>query len=114
MDYTLTPGQVHDATQAETLLFGKKGHHILADKGYDADRIIECIREMGAQAVIPAKSNRKVPRWYDAHLYMGRHAIENAFAKLKQYRSLATRYDKTMRNFAAMVAIACILTWLRL
>ncbi len=57
---------------------------------------------------------RKDPAAFDVHLYKARHAIENLFAKVKQYRSLATRYDKTMRSYSAMVAIACVLTWLRL
>jgi transposase len=114
MDYVLTPGQVHDCTQAQVLLAGRQGEQVLADKGYDSDAILECIELMGAQAVIPPRSNRTVQRTYDTHLYKARHAIENLFAKLKQYRSLATRYDKTQRNYAAMVAIACVLTWLRL
>jgi transposase len=54
------------------------------------------------------------PATFDRHLYKVRHAIENLVAKLKQYRSLATRFDKTMRSYSAMVAIACVLTWLRL
>lgn len=114
VDYALTPGQAHDALQAESLLSGKTGQYVLADKGYDSDAIVSCIKRMGAKAVIPPKSNRVVQRSYDSHLYKARHAIENLFAKLKQYRSLATRYDKTQRNYAAMVAIACALTWLRL
>ena len=114
IDYVLTPGQVNDATQAETLLLGRQGRYVLADKGYDSDAIVACIEHMGAEAVIPPKSNRVIQRPCDRHLYKARHAIENVFAKLKQYRSLATRYDKTQRNYAAMVAIACTLTWLRL
>lgn len=114
VDYVLTPGQVNDATQAETLLLGRQGQYVLADKGYDSDAIVACIEHMGAEAVIPPKSNRVIQRPYDRHLYKARHAIENAFAKLKRSRSLATRYDKTQRNYAAMVAIACSLTWLRL
>lgn len=105
---------MNDATQAETLLLGRQGRYVLADKGYDSDAIVACIEHMGAKTVIPPKSNRVIQRPYDRHLYKARHAIENVFAKLKQYRSLATRYDKTQRNYAAMVAIACTLTWLRL
>lgn len=79
-----------------------------------APPIREAIAAMGAEAVIPPHPCRKEPATYDRYLYRARHAIENLFAKLKQYRSLATRYDKTMCNYSAMVAIAYVLTWLRI
>jgi transposase len=66
------------------------------------------------QIVIPSRSCRKAAIDHDAFLYMARHAVENLFAKLKHFRSLATRYDKTIRNYAAMLAIACMVIWLRL
>lgn len=83
VDYALTPGQAHDAPQAESLLRGKAGRYVLAGKGYDSDAILACIESMGAEAVIPPKSNRTVQRTYDSHLYKARLAIENLFAKLK-------------------------------
>jgi transposase len=114
LDYTLTPGQTHDSTQAIPLLEKQSFDAALADKGYDSDAIREAIESKGAVPVIPSRSNRKEPRPYDKHIYRARHLVENLFAKIKQYRSLATRYDKTSRNYAAMVALACIITWLRL
>jgi transposase len=66
----------------------------------------------GCIAVIPFKSNRKTPSSYDEHLYKDRHLIENFFAKLKQYRAIATRYDKTAQNFLGAIYLASIVIWL--
>lgn len=86
---------------------------ILADKGYDADeRVINPLREAGKEIVIPPKKKRKEQRDYDKELYKARHLIENFFCRLKQYRAIATRYDKTARNFLAAVYLAATLCWL--
>jgi len=85
-----------------------------AGKGYDDNRTRSTIQEMGAEVVIPSRSCRKAPFDPDAFLHRARHAVENLFAKMKHVRSLATSYDKTTRNDAAMVAIACRVIWLRL
>lgn len=87
---------------------------VLADKGYDDNRTRATIQEMRAEVVIPSRSSRNPSIDHDAYLYKARHAVENLFAKMKHFRSLATRYDKTTRNYAAMVAIACMVIWLRL
>jgi transposase len=105
---------MHESRHAITLLAGVQAKCVLGDRAYDGSPIREVIATMGADAVIPPHPRRKAPAPYDRYLYRARHAIENLFAKLKQYRSLATRYDKTMRNYSAMVAIACMLTWLRI
>lgn len=77
---------------------------LLADKGYDADdRVLIPLREAGKEIVIPPKKNRKEQRVYDQELYKARHLIENFFCRLKQYRAIATRHDKTARNFLAAV-----------
>jgi transposase len=77
---------------------------LLADKAFDADaRVIEPLGAANKVAVIPSKSNRKVQRQYDKELYKDRHLIENFFCKLKQFRAIATRYDKTARNFLAAI-----------
>lgn len=114
VNFVLSPGQMHDSRHAITLLVGVEAEYVFGDRAYDGSPIREAIATMGAQAVIPPHPSRKKPATYDRYLYKARHAIENLFAKLKQYRSLATRYDKTMRNYSAMVAIACMLTWLRI
>jgi len=85
----------------------------VADKGYDAaDRVINPLREAGKKIVIPPKKNRKEQRLYDKELYKARHLIENFFCRLKQYRALATRYDKTARNFLAAIYLAATIFWL--
>jgi transposase len=80
---------------------------VLADKGYDADAIVEHIEAMGAKAVIPPKSNRKQQREYDEDLYKKRNRIERCFSRLKQFRRFATRYDKNRICFQTFVALAC-------
>lgn len=86
---------------------------VIGDKGYDAEaRVVQPLREAGKMAVIPPRCNRKTPRAYDEHLYKARHLIENFFAKLKQFRAIATRYDKRARNFLAGVYCASICVWL--
>ena len=86
---------------------------LLADKGFDADqRVLEPLAKAGKTAVIPPKRNRKQQRGYDKELYKARHLIENFFAKLKLYRSIATRYDKTAKNFLAAVQLAATVIWL--
>jgi transposase len=114
IDFVLTGGQTHDCTQSCTLLLGKTAVAVLADKGYDDNRTRSTIQEMGAEVVIPSRSCRKEAIDHDAYLYRARHAVENVFAKMKHFRSLATRYDKLTRNYAARVAIACMVIWLRL
>ena len=85
----------------------------LADKAYDTDRLCEAITQSGAEVVIPPKRNRKVQRAYDAFLYKERNRIERFFNKLKQFRRVATRYDKPLANFMGFVKLAAIAIWLR-
>lgn len=109
----MTPGQACDLDGADVLLAEIKAEAVLADKAYDADkRVIEVLKEKGIEAVIPPKSNRKEPRDYDRHLYIARHLIENFFAKLKQYRAIATRYDKRSANFLGGIYLAASIIWL--
>jgi transposase len=91
-----------------------KAGKLIADKAYDADeRVHDVLTAQGKAAVIPPKAQRKSPRSFDIHLYKARHLIENFFAHLKQYRSVATRYDKTARNFLAGVYLAATAIWLK-
>ncbi len=86
---------------------------VLADKAYDADdRVRRKLLESGCEAVIPSKKNRLNLFKYDKELYKGRHLIENFFAKLKQYRGIATRYDKTSQNFLGAIYLAATIIWL--
>ena len=98
---------------ADVLLEALEADALLADKAYDAEeRVLKRLEAQGCQAVIPPKANRKEQRDYDKDLYKARHLIENFFAKLKQYRGIATRYDKTARNFLGAVYLAAIVVWL--
>ena len=111
--FYLTPGQACDLDGADQLLPDLKADTVLADKAYDADeRVIERLKAKGKTAVIPPKRNRKEPREYDKELYKSRHLIENLFAKLKQYRAIATRYDKRAVHFLGAIYLAAAVIWL--
>lgn len=85
----------------------------LADKAYDAkERVLDMLEKAGIQAIIPPKSNRIIQRSYDEDLYKIRHVIENFFAKLKQYRAIATRYDKRASTFLGAIHLAATIIWL--
>jgi len=86
---------------------------LIADKAFDADaRVLEPLAAAGKTAVIPPRANRRSPREFDRDLYKARNLIENFFAKLKQFRAIATRYDKTARNFLAAIHLAAAAIWL--
>jgi transposase len=111
--FFLTAGQVHDLVGADQLLPAMNADILIADKAYDADeRVIEPLTAAGKAAVIPPKANRRVRRDYDQDLYELRHLIENFFAKLKQFRAIATRYDKTARNFLGAIHLVAAIVWL--
>ena len=109
---SLTGGQAHDITQAETLVAQVEPKALLADKGYDADSFIGSLVVRAITPVIPPKSNRKIKRDRDFALYRERNLVERFFNKLKQYRAIATRYDKLANTFLAAVALVCVLFWL--
>jgi transposase len=111
--FHLTPGHAHDLVGADALLPGLEADALLADKAYDAEeRVIGPLQQAGTVPVIPSRANRKTPREYDTDLYKARHLIENFFAKLKQFRAVATRYDKRARNFLAAIHLAAAVIWL--
>jgi transposase len=86
---------------------------VIADTAYDADHIREAIAEMRAEAVIPSSPSRSRKYPLDKHLYAQRHLVECCISKLKQFRRVATRFEKTARNYLAIVTIAAIVLWLR-
>jgi transposase len=85
--------------------------HLIADKGYDSDAIVDQATSWGMNAVIPPRNNRITPRPYDQELYKLRHLVENAFLHLKRWRGIATRYAKHTASFLAAVQIRCIDLW---
>ena len=92
--FILTGGQQHDITQAEELIAGYAGEHVLADQGYDAQEFRQHILELGMMPVIPPRSNRKAPADYDRHLYRERHLVECFINKIKHYRRIFSRFEK--------------------
>jgi len=105
--FLLTGGQARDLAGADALLPHMAAGRLIADKAFDADaRVLEPLAQAGKSAVIPPRPNRVTPREFDRHLYKERHLIENFFCKLKQFRAIATRYDKTARNFLAAIHLA--------
>jgi len=111
--FLLTAGQAHDLVGADALLPQMAADQLIADKAFDADaRVREPLARAGKSAVIPPRPNRLAPPDFDRHLYKERHLVENFFCKLKQFRAIATRYDKTARNFLAAIHLAAAIIWL--
>ncbi len=109
----LTSGEAHDLVGADRLLPQMAADLLIADKAFDADnRVLQPLAAAGKSAVIPPRQNRVTPRDFDRELYKARHLIENFFCKLKQFRAIATRYDKTARNFLAAIHLAAATIWL--
>ena len=108
----LTPGNIHDVTEAAQLIEKAQGKNFIGDKAYDSNAVVEAVEKKGMIAVIPSKANRNVQRTIDLHLYKERHLVENFFCKIKRYRRVATRYEKTAVNFLGFVLFASIRVWL--
>jgi transposase len=104
----LTPGQNHDVTQGPALIADSDAKKKIADKAYDSDQFIVEIESTGAEAVIPPRSNRTEERSYDKEAYKGRKVVERFINVIKQCRRVATRYEKTARNFLGFVQLASI------
>ena len=108
----LTPGNVHDVVEAPALIAAARGANFICDKGYDSNAVVAAARAKGMNVVIPSRECRKVRRPMDTHLYRERHLVENFFAKLKQWRRVATRYEKTACNFLGFALLASAMVWL--
>ena len=111
--FALTGGQRGDCPQGSRLIEGLSAQIVMADAAYDADYLREQIAAKGAVAVIPNNPSRARKYPIDKDLYAQRHLIECCFSKLKQFRRVATRYEKTARNYLAIVTIAATILWLR-
>lgn len=110
--FILTGGESSDFNQALPLLKDENPVYVLADRGYDSDEIVNHIQSINAIPVIPPKSNRIIQRDYDKIIYKERNLIERLFNRLKQFRKIATRFDKIQINFEAFLYIACFYLWL--
>jgi transposase len=110
----LTPGNTSDVKGADLLIGETAGmKRVIADRGYDANRIRAALREQGTIPVIPGRRNRKRPIHYDERRYKDRWRLEAMFCRLKDFRRIATRYDKLARNFLSAVSLAAAVAfWL--
>lgn len=95
------------------LLHGLAAGQVLADRAYDADSLHDLILEQGGEPVIPPRRHRKYQHAYDRIAYKQRWGVEGFFAKLKQWRRIATRYDKLAKNFLGFVKLAAIMLWIK-
>lgn len=111
--FVLTAGHRGDAPQADALIEGLPAGFVMADAAYDSDRLRKAISDKGAVAVIPSNPSRARKHPLDKHLYAQRHLIECCFSKLKQFRRVATRFEKTAKNYLAIVTLAAIILWIR-
>jgi transposase len=109
----VTAGQEADITHAPALIEGRTAEVVIADKGYDSKGFVEEVEAQGAEACIPTQKSRKQQRTIDGHVYKERNVVERFLNRIKHYRRVATRYDKTARNFLAMVHVASIMVLLR-
>lgn len=113
LDFILTGGQAADVTQAYVFVEDVWANYALMDKAYDADKLIEQLENKGILPVIPPKSNRKVLREYDKHIYKERNLIECFIGKLKHFRRVFSRFDKWAKNYMHFIRFAAALIWLR-
>ena len=107
--FVLMPGQRNDIMDVRPLIDGIAFDALLGDKAFDANWLREDIDNRGAQAVIPPRKHRKTPIDYDSEMYKWRHLVENYFAKIKEFRGIATRYDKTDDSFRANINLTATL-----
>jgi transposase len=108
-----TAGQVHESTTAEALIAGLPAQNLLGDKAFDSDRFRAHLAQRNMTAVIPSNASRARAIPYDAHLYKERHLVECFINKIKHFRRVATRYDKTITSYASFVAVAGCMLWMR-
>ena len=108
----LSGGEAHDCPPAPRLIRRTKAaRKLLGDKAYDSAPLRQWLKGRGTRAVVPNKSNRKQPFSFDRKAYKQRHRIENAFCRLKDFRRIATRYDRLARNFLASVCLVAAIVW---
>ncbi len=111
---SLSEGTVADCTQAHSLIANIAAEYLLADRGYDTNAIVLEAEARGMEPVIPPKSHRKEPRYYDRPLYKLRHLVENSFLHFKQWRAAVTRYAKNEASFLTICQIRALVIWTRL
>lgn len=113
LKFILSAGQRHEISQAEALIEGVLRSIVIGDKGYDSNAFVETLKAKECPCVIPPKRNRLNPRDYDEHLYKERHLIECFFGKIKHFRRIFSRFDKTASSFLAFLHFVSAFIWLR-
>lgn len=108
----ITPGQQHDSTVAEELIDYVHAPAVLADKAYDADRILNELKQRGIRPVIPSNASRNTKRRHDKELYKQRYIVECFFHTIKRWRRIATRYEKTAASYLGFLHLVCALAWI--
>ena len=108
-----TAGQVHESTTAEALIAGLLAENVIGDKAFDSDRFRAHLAARSMAAVIPSNASRSRAIPYDRHLYKERHLVECFINKIKHFRRMATRYDKTTASYASFVAVASFMVLMR-
>ena len=111
MRFILTGGQFNDVTQAPNLIAGFTPRWVIGDKGYDSNAIRRQVEGKGAMPNIPPKANRRWKNCFSPVLYRNRNAIERMFGRLKDFRRIATRYDRLADNFLAAVCLAATVSY---
>ena len=109
----LTAGQASEYGQANALIEGFNAGHVVADRGYDSNSFVETIERSGATSVIPPRRNRKNMRPYDKGIYKTRNLVERFFQKIKNFRRMATRYERLSRNDMAMLQLVATVIWIK-
>lgn len=112
--YIITGGNRQEITQAKELLKEECCDKVVADRGYDSDDFREHLENLGIEPVIPGKKNRKVSIDFDRHVYKERNFVERFFNKIKGFRRIATRYDKTAKMYLGALLVVGILLWLQI
>ena len=110
----VTEGSKNDCTQANALTVGIEAGHLIADKAYDTNIIIDTAKQSNINPVIPSKRNRIIQRKIDTDLYKLRHIIENTFQKFKEWRGIATRYAKNTKSYFAALCLKALLMWVKI
>jgi len=100
------PGQAHDLKGLPELIEGRRFDALIADRAFDADWLVEELGKRKTEAVIPSRKGRKEVREHDREMYRWRHLIDSFFAKVKEFRAVATRYDRTESSFRATFLLA--------
>jgi transposase len=111
--FILTGGERNDITQAERLIENFAAEYVIADKGYDSEAFVLKLKARNSEVVIPSRSNHKVQRKIDEHLYKERHLIENQISKLKHFCRVFSRFDKLAKNYLSFIHFASTVIWLR-